>query len=147
MQCFHFAHIWLWFVAEEILDDGVGLFLESSGDSLDDDSEILSDFACSKVRAAFVCGVWLNITTENTRRHIFHTMRRLLCLFSVLHGIPLESVIMKSAVEQFAVWRAICNWLIGSCSGKQSSVYYPGSCKVAWSLSFPFSKILGFNWI
>ncbi|AWO98710.1 putative T-lymphoma invasion and metastasis-inducing protein 1 [Scophthalmus maximus] len=33
---------------EEILDDGVGLFLESSGDSLDDDSEILSDFACSK---------------------------------------------------------------------------------------------------
>uniref|UniRef100_A0A8D2ZQK7 TIAM Rac1 associated GEF 1 n=1 Tax=Scophthalmus maximus TaxID=52904 RepID=A0A8D2ZQK7_SCOMX len=43
---------------EEILDDGVGLFLESSGDSLDDDSEILSDFACSKVRAAFVCGTF-----------------------------------------------------------------------------------------
>ncbi|XP_044059387.1 rho guanine nucleotide exchange factor TIAM1-like isoform X1 [Siniperca chuatsi] len=29
---------------EEILDDGVGLLLESSGDSLDDDSEILSQF-------------------------------------------------------------------------------------------------------
>uniref|UniRef100_A0A8C4IC85 TIAM Rac1 associated GEF 1b n=1 Tax=Dicentrarchus labrax TaxID=13489 RepID=A0A8C4IC85_DICLA len=31
------------FVAEEILDDGVGLLLESSGDSLDEDSEIFSD--------------------------------------------------------------------------------------------------------
>ncbi|XP_074535449.1 rho guanine nucleotide exchange factor TIAM1-like [Halichoeres trimaculatus] len=29
---------------EEILDDGVGLLLESSGDSLDDDSEIFSEF-------------------------------------------------------------------------------------------------------
>lgn len=29
---------------EEILDDGVGLFLESSGDSLDDDSELFSEF-------------------------------------------------------------------------------------------------------
>ncbi|XP_047449508.1 rho guanine nucleotide exchange factor TIAM1-like [Mugil cephalus] len=29
---------------EEILDDGVGLFLESSGDSLDDDSEAFSEF-------------------------------------------------------------------------------------------------------
>ncbi|KAJ0063550.1 hypothetical protein NL108_003864 [Boleophthalmus pectinirostris] len=29
---------------EEILDDGVGLFLESSGDSLDEDSELFSDF-------------------------------------------------------------------------------------------------------
>lgn len=34
---------------EEILDDGVGLFLESSGDSLDDDSEILGEFdECTK---------------------------------------------------------------------------------------------------
>ncbi|XP_049432951.1 rho guanine nucleotide exchange factor TIAM1 isoform X1 [Epinephelus fuscoguttatus] len=33
---------------EEILDDGVGLLLESSGDSLDDDSEIYSDFQCRK---------------------------------------------------------------------------------------------------
>ncbi|KAG7455586.1 hypothetical protein JOB18_045786 [Solea senegalensis] len=33
---------------EEILDDGVGLLLESSGDSLDDDSEIFSEFGCSK---------------------------------------------------------------------------------------------------
>ncbi|XP_071061210.1 rho guanine nucleotide exchange factor TIAM1-like isoform X2 [Pseudochaenichthys georgianus] len=33
---------------EEILDDGVGLLLESSGDSLDDDSEIFSDFECRK---------------------------------------------------------------------------------------------------
>lgn len=34
---------------EEILDDGVGLFLESSGDSLDDDSEIFSEFdECTK---------------------------------------------------------------------------------------------------
>lgn len=39
------------FVAEEILDDGVGLLLESSGDSLDDDSEIFSEFECRKVRA------------------------------------------------------------------------------------------------
>uniref|UniRef100_A0A673C5I6 TIAM Rac1 associated GEF 1b n=1 Tax=Sphaeramia orbicularis TaxID=375764 RepID=A0A673C5I6_9TELE len=30
-------------VSEEILDDGVGLFLESSGDSLDDDSEIFNE--------------------------------------------------------------------------------------------------------
>ena len=38
--------------AEEILDDGVGLLLESSGDSLDDDSEIFSEFdECRKVRA------------------------------------------------------------------------------------------------
>ncbi|MEQ2253872.1 hypothetical protein ILYODFUR_037004, partial [Ilyodon furcidens] len=29
---------------EEILDDGVGLLLESSGDSLDDDAEIFSEF-------------------------------------------------------------------------------------------------------
>ncbi|KAM9319169.1 rho guanine nucleotide exchange factor TIAM1-like isoform 2-T2 [Pholidichthys leucotaenia] len=29
---------------EEILDDGVGLFLESSGDSLDEDSELFSEF-------------------------------------------------------------------------------------------------------
>lgn len=42
------------FVAEEILDDGVGLLLESSGDSLDDDSEIFSEFdECRKVRAPF----------------------------------------------------------------------------------------------
>ncbi|XP_034404309.1 T-lymphoma invasion and metastasis-inducing protein 1 [Cyclopterus lumpus] len=33
---------------EEILDDGVGLLLESSGDSLDDDSEIFSEFECRK---------------------------------------------------------------------------------------------------
>ncbi|XP_054884168.1 rho guanine nucleotide exchange factor TIAM1 [Poeciliopsis prolifica] len=34
---------------EEILDDGVGLLLESSGDSLDDDSEIFSEFdECGK---------------------------------------------------------------------------------------------------
>ncbi|KAM6931984.1 rho guanine nucleotide exchange factor TIAM1-like [Lycodopsis pacificus] len=33
---------------EEILDDGVGLLLESSGDSLDDDSEIFSEFQCRK---------------------------------------------------------------------------------------------------
>ncbi|XP_039634000.1 T-lymphoma invasion and metastasis-inducing protein 1 isoform X1 [Perca fluviatilis] len=33
---------------EEILDDGVGLLLESSGDSLDDDSEIFSQFECRK---------------------------------------------------------------------------------------------------
>ncbi|XP_042343021.1 rho guanine nucleotide exchange factor TIAM1 [Plectropomus leopardus] len=33
---------------EEILDDGVGLLLESSGDSLDDDSEMYSDFECRK---------------------------------------------------------------------------------------------------
>ncbi|XP_061916984.1 rho guanine nucleotide exchange factor TIAM1-like [Entelurus aequoreus] len=34
---------------EEILDDGVGLLLETSGDSLDDDSEILGQFdACRK---------------------------------------------------------------------------------------------------
>ncbi|KAM8768879.1 rho guanine nucleotide exchange factor TIAM1-like [Acanthopagrus schlegelii] len=34
---------------EEILDDGVGLLLESSGDSLDDDSEIFSEFdVCRK---------------------------------------------------------------------------------------------------
>ncbi|CAJ1065111.1 T-lymphoma invasion and metastasis-inducing protein 1 isoform X2 [Xyrichtys novacula] len=34
---------------EEILDDSVGLLLESSGDSLDDDSEIFSDFdECGK---------------------------------------------------------------------------------------------------
>lgn len=40
------------FLSEEILDDGVGLFLESSGDSLDDDSEIFSEFdECTKVRA------------------------------------------------------------------------------------------------
>lgn len=39
-------------LAEEILDDGVGLLLESSGDSLDDDSEIFSEFdECRKVRA------------------------------------------------------------------------------------------------
>lgn len=39
------------FDAEEILDDGVGLLLESSGDSLDDDSEIFSEFdECGKVR-------------------------------------------------------------------------------------------------
>lgn len=31
------------FHAEEILDDGVGLILETSGDSLDDDSEIFSE--------------------------------------------------------------------------------------------------------
>ena len=38
-------------VAEEILDDGVGLLLESSGDSLDDDSEIFSQSdECRKVR-------------------------------------------------------------------------------------------------
>lgn len=30
-------------IAEEILDDGVGLILETSGDSLDDDSEIFSE--------------------------------------------------------------------------------------------------------
>lgn len=30
-------------LAEEILDDGVGLILETSGDSLDDDSEIFSE--------------------------------------------------------------------------------------------------------
>ncbi|XP_062242214.1 rho guanine nucleotide exchange factor TIAM1 isoform X1 [Platichthys flesus] len=33
---------------EDILDVGVGLLLESSGDSLDDDSEIFRDFECSK---------------------------------------------------------------------------------------------------
>ncbi|XP_068441009.1 rho guanine nucleotide exchange factor TIAM1-like isoform X2 [Clinocottus analis] len=33
---------------EDILDDGVGLLLESSGDSLDDDSEIFSEFECRK---------------------------------------------------------------------------------------------------
>ncbi|XP_034721494.1 T-lymphoma invasion and metastasis-inducing protein 1 isoform X2 [Etheostoma cragini] len=33
---------------EEILDDGVGLLLGSSGDSLDDDSEIFSEFECRK---------------------------------------------------------------------------------------------------
>lgn len=38
------------FLAEEILDDGVGLLLESSGDSLDDDSEIFSEFEGIKVR-------------------------------------------------------------------------------------------------
>lgn len=39
------------FDAEEILDDGVGLLIESSGDSLDDDSETFSEFdECRKVR-------------------------------------------------------------------------------------------------
>lgn len=31
-------------VAEDILEDGVGLLLESSGDCLDEDSEIFSEF-------------------------------------------------------------------------------------------------------
>lgn len=50
---FREAHTWLLFAAEEILDDGVGLLLESSGDSLDDDSEIFSEFECRKVNAHF----------------------------------------------------------------------------------------------
>ncbi len=29
---------------EEILDDGVGLIVETSGDSLDDDSELFAEF-------------------------------------------------------------------------------------------------------
>lgn len=41
-------------IPEEILDDGVGLFVESSGDSLDDDSEIFSESECSKVSASTV---------------------------------------------------------------------------------------------
>ena len=48
------------FAAEEILDNGVGLLLESSGDSLDDDSEIFSEFESRKVRAPFllfICAV------------------------------------------------------------------------------------------
>ncbi|MED6279153.1 hypothetical protein CHARACLAT_031639 [Characodon lateralis] len=41
---------------EEILDDGVGLLLESSGDSLDDDAEIFSEFdECRKVRLPQTC--------------------------------------------------------------------------------------------
>ncbi|MEQ2276434.1 hypothetical protein XENORESO_019882, partial [Xenotaenia resolanae] len=40
---------------EEILDDGVGLLLESSGDSLDDDAEIFSEFECRKVRLQQTC--------------------------------------------------------------------------------------------
>lgn len=40
-------------VAEEILDDGVGLLLESSGDSLDDDLDMFSEFdECRKVKFA-----------------------------------------------------------------------------------------------
>lgn len=39
-------------IAEDILEDGVGLLLESSGDCLDEDSEIFSDFdERRKVRA------------------------------------------------------------------------------------------------
>lgn len=41
--------------AEEILDDGVGLLLESSGDSPDDDLELFGDAAeCRKVSLAFL---------------------------------------------------------------------------------------------
>lgn len=40
------------FPSEDILDDGVGLLLESSGDSLDDDSEIYDE--CRKVRGSFL---------------------------------------------------------------------------------------------
>ncbi|MED6245892.1 hypothetical protein ATANTOWER_009721, partial [Ataeniobius toweri] len=40
---------------EEILDDGVGLLLESSGDSLDDDAEIFSEFECRK--CMLFCGI------------------------------------------------------------------------------------------
>lgn len=48
------SYVVVLFVAEEILDDGVGLLLESSGDSLDDDSELFSEFdECRKVRAPF----------------------------------------------------------------------------------------------
>lgn len=40
------------FVAEDILEDGVGLLLESSGDCLGEDSEIFSEFEeRRKVRA------------------------------------------------------------------------------------------------
>lgn len=66
------------FVAEEILDDGVGLLLESSGDSLDDDSEIFNEFQCRKVRAPFllfICAVWLSVTAENIWQHIFQMIR------------------------------------------------------------------------
>lgn len=31
-------------IAEDILEDGVGLLLENSGDCLDEDSEIFGDF-------------------------------------------------------------------------------------------------------
>lgn len=44
-------------VPEEILDDGVGLMLESSGDSLDDDSEIFSEAdQCRKVKVSIQAG-------------------------------------------------------------------------------------------
>lgn len=69
-------------LSEEILDDGVGLFLESSGDSLDDDSEILSEFdECTKVRAQ--CFI-IFITSENIRQPGFHITRQLRSYFPVL---------------------------------------------------------------
>lgn len=82
------AHVCVFalFGAEEILDDGVGLLMESSGDSLDDDSEIFSEAdECRKVKArvryiSLSGGVWLSVAGSSS----FLRYAWLLCLFSAL---------------------------------------------------------------
>lgn len=121
------------FVAEEILDDGVGLLLESSGDSLDDDSEIFSEFECRKVRARvylFVNSGWVQLP-GNIWQHIFHILCWHLCLFPALvlalDNIPLSSALLWKehlrTVCFATVWGTICYWLASSCVAKRSSVY------------------------